>query len=449
MAQPNILILLVDQLRRSALSCYGDPNVQTPNIDKLAANGVRFDAACSTYPICVPFRFTFMTGEYAHTRSVPALHWRMDPAERTLADEFNEAGYHSIYVGKWHLDGCKKQDPIPPERQGRWQKWLGFELRNSHFDTWYFEDDDPQPKPLNKYQTDGLFELTMDYLAGHDRAKPFCCVLSVEPPHFPYEAPEAYLKRWRDREIELAPSFEVPVEYTMPLSSWPGDDAHTSAIKRDLVRTYYAMIENLDDNVGRMMSFLEEQNLADETIVMLVSDHGEMGGMHALPTAMKDYPFEESVGIPLIFSGKPLSRTAVLGDPVSTEDLFPTICGLAGVTPRHDLPGINLSPLIRGAQDRLDREGIMLEFVREPRKPGAFYHGGYRAIRTRTLKYSILADEDGVRPWQLFDLVNDPYEQRNLIRNPSFLTKARELHTMLEQRIEETHDTFPICAPPE
>ena len=189
--KPNILVILSDQLRRDILSIYGDPNISTPNIDRLANEGVRFQNACSSYPICVPFRFTFITGEYAHTRFVPAIEWRMSPSELTLADEFNEEGYHTIYVGKWHLYGghshlpkhpARKANltPVPRKYQGMWQKWLAFEIANNPFDTYYFEDDDPTPRHIDKYQTDGLFDLTMEYLQtqiGSD--KPFCCILSV------------------------------------------------------------------------------------------------------------------------------------------------------------------------------------------------------------------------------------------------------------------------------
>ena len=155
--KPNILVLMCDQLRRDALSIHGDVNLQTPHIDALATRGVRFSNACSTYPICVPFRFTFMTGEYAHSRKVPGIEYRMSPTEYTLADAFNEAGYETVYVGKWHLDGghgrmgsaleCGRT-PVPRAYQGRWEKWFGFELRNAPFDTYYFEDDDPAPRPI-------------------------------------------------------------------------------------------------------------------------------------------------------------------------------------------------------------------------------------------------------------------------------------------------------------
>ncbi|MFW5870793.1 MAG: sulfatase-like hydrolase/transferase, partial [Candidatus Sumerlaeota bacterium] len=376
-----------------------------------------------------------------HTRDIPGLNWRMSPAERTLADEFNEGGYHTAYIGKWHLEGCRPVDPIPRSRQGRWQKWLGFELRNSHFDTFYFEDDDPSPKPLGKYQTDGLFDLAIDHIAdGRPKDKPFLCLLSVEPPHFPYEAPEQYERRWRERDIELPPSFETQPEYEIPLSSWDGDDTHTAQIKKERVRTYYAMIENLDDNVGRMMEFLKEEGLADNTVVLLVSDHGEMGGMHKLPTAMKNYPFEESVGIPLIIRDPRLAALSGrrTGEPVNTEDLFPTICGLVGLKPKNALPGEDLTPLIEGSVDQLDRNGVLLEFVRDFRDKAAFYKRSYRAFRSRRYMYSVL---DG-KPWQFFDLEKDPHEMNNLVDSEAHKVVIGRHHKWLREKLIETDDHF-------
>ncbi len=445
MQQPNVIIIMPDQLRRQALGCYGDPNVQTPNIDRLAAGGVRFGAACSTYAVCVPFRFSFMTGQYAHTRFIPALTWRMSPAERTLADEFNDAGYHTVYCGKWHLEGSSSHLPIPRSRQGRWRKWLGFELRNAHFDTFYFEDDDPTPKPIGKYQTDGLFELLMDHLRSAERPanKPFCCVLSPEPPHFPYEAPDLFLDRLRNRTLEMPPSFQRELEYDVPLSHWEGDETHTTEIKLDRVRTYYAMIENLDWNIGRLQAFLEEQDMG-RTIVILISDHGEMGGMHGLPTAMKVYPFEEAIAFPFIVydSSRPDIAGRMIDDPVCTEDLYPSICGLAGITPRAELPGLNLTPLIYGECEQLGRNGILLEAVHDFRPCGAFFQHQYRGIRTKQWKYTVLAGSRGTQPWQLFDLERDPFEMHNLIAEHALREKVCALHEELRRMLKETDDHF-------
>lgn len=435
---PNVLIVLSDQLRRQALSTYGDPNIVTPHVDALAGRGVRFEHASSTCPICVPFRFTFMTGLYAHDRKVPGIEYRMSPAERTLADEFNEAGYETIYTGKWHLDGghgrmgsavqCGRT-PVKKAYRGRWQKWFGFELRNGPFDTYYFEDDDPVPRPLEGYQTDGLFDLAMDYLENRDPSRPFCMVLSVEPPHDPFEAPEASQRTWESTDIVLPPNVEAA----------DAEAAEQVMLNR---KRYYAMVENLDWNMGRLGAFLLRTGLHSETVVLFLSDHGELGGAHGLRG--KQWPYEESTGIPLIIADPrhPDRAGAVIEDPVSTEDLFPTILGLAGLKPRDVLPGENLAPLIHGNVGRLERDGVMLEFVAELRQGMAFYDWVWRGFRSARYKYTVRGDNHGGRPWQFFDLEEDPWEQRNLLDDPAYRGEIKRHHDLLLNRMKETDDHF-------
>ena len=438
-AQPNLLIILSDQLRRQALGCYGDPDARTPHIDHLAQHSVRFANACSTYPICVPFRFTFMTGEYAHTRLVPGIEWAMSPAERTLADEFNDGGYHTAYVGKWHLAGghgrmgsaaqCGRT-PVRPMHQGRWQKWLGFELRNDPFDTYYFEDNDPTPHPLGKYQTDGLFDLGMDHLAhGWDRSSPFCMCISVEPPHNPFVAPPQLQKAWEARDIQLPANFTAP-------------DATTR--QRFILdrKRYYAMVENLDQNVGRIRHFLTEQGLAENTILVFVSDHGELNGSHGLGS--KQWPYEESVGIPLIVHDprSPGQKASVLNDPTCTEDLFPTFLGLTGLKPSKPMVGSDLSGLIAGTKKTLDRESVLLEFVSEHRAGATFHDAVWRAVRSRRFKYVVKGDNFGATPWLFFDLENDPEEQHNLLDTPNYQETLSKHHRLLCNHLIASDDPF-------
>jgi arylsulfatase A-like enzyme len=445
MAYPrNLLVVLCDQLRRDALGCYGDSNAETPNLDAMAGRGVRFDNACSTYPICVPFRFSMMTGHYAHTRMVPGIQWRMSPAERTLADELNEAGLESIYVGKWHLFGdpmhmggysARQQNrrPVPPRFQGRWRHWRGFELRNSPFDTCYFVDDDPTPRPIEGYQTDGLFDLAMEQMrAQHDAGAAFGCVLSVEPPHPPYEAPPELEAKWGERELALPPNFA-------PSS----DEQREKWLARR--RTYYAMLENLDRNMGRLRAFLEETGLARDTAVVFLSDHGELDGSHGLLN--KQHPYEESVGIPLIVEDPtaPGSAGRVVEAPVATEDLFPTWLGLLGRAPAHTLPGTDASALVRDPQATLEREGVLLAFVSELRPNQPYHQQVWRGFRTARHKYTVLGDLRGAAPWQLFDLEQDPYEMNNLIEGPAHAETAQALHTALRARMAETDDDCPLA----
>jgi len=407
--KPNILIIISDQLRRDALGIYGDPNISTPNIDHLASEGVRFQNACSTYPVCVPFRFTLMTGEHAHSRLVPAIEWRMSPAERTLADEFNGADYHTIYIGKWHLYGGSgllpkhypkkaNKTPVPRLHQGRWQKWLGFEIANNPFDTYYFEDDDPIPRPLGKYQTDGLFDLAMEYIEkDFNSDKPYCCILSVEPPHYPLIAPKELAKKWRDKSIKLPPNFLFRDKFPAP-GPIINDNARERRASIKNRKTYYAMVENLDDNVGRLLDFIEKSGQKEKTIIIFMSDHGEMGGAHCIRNIIKDHPYEESIGIALIVYDPRNSKRSgqVINEPVCTEDYFPTLLGLAGLKPKEKKPGIDLTPLIHGKQEKLPREGIYLEFLHELRQGEFFtyYEKFWRGFRSQQYKYTVLGDAE-------------------------------------------------------
>ncbi|MCZ6632581.1 MAG: sulfatase [bacterium] len=434
--RPNILFLLSDQLRRQALGVYGDGDARTPHLDAFAKRGVRFTNTCSTYPICVPYRFTLMTGEYAHTRKVPGIEYRMSPAERTLADEFNEAGYETVYVGKWHLDGGHGRmgsarqcglTPVPRTHQGRWEKWFGFELRNGPFDTFYFEDGDPTPRSIAGYQTDGLFNLGMDYLDGRADDRPFCMVISVEPPHPPFEAPEDLQAAWEGREIQLPSNFEAE------------DESQRERFILERQR-YYAMVENLDDNVGRMMAFLERTGLLDNTVVVFTADHGELGGSHGLRS--KQWPYEESVGVPLMVCGPGVPEGAVLEDPTSTEDLFPTLLGLAGLKPKNELMGMDLTALMQGDCQGLEREGVMLEFVAELREGPPFYDKVWRGFRTSRYKYTVTGDNMAGRPWQFFDLEKDPGEAQNLVDDPAYRDEVVRHHRLLCERLVETEDHF-------
>jgi len=456
----NLLVILSDQLRRDALGVYGDPNIATPNIDRLAAAGVRFTRAYSTYPVCVPFRFTFMTGEYAHSRYVPAMEWRMSPAEHTLADEFNAAGYRTICIGKWHLYGGLghlpgatarrvNRTPVPRLHRGRWQRWRGFELANAPFDTCYFEDDDPTPKPLGVYQMDGLFQLAMRELAAcADLGKPFCCVLSVEPPHFPLEAPRPLEERWHNRVLQLPPNYLFRDARPSPARKLAEADREESLRRR---RLYYAMVENLDENVGRLPEFLERSGLARNTVVMFLSDHGEMGGAHSERNTLKEHPYEESTGIPLIVRMPGLNQRAgtVVAEPVTTEDLWPTCLALADLPVPAGKPGRDLTPLIRGERARLDREGVLLEFVHDLRTDTAMcpYHAvHWRGFVGRRFKYTVLGGvEEGGHPWQLFDLENDPWEMRNLLEEPGWQDTAAAFHRLLRERLIATVDYYALA----
>lgn len=447
-SRPNLILILADQLRRQALGCYGDPNISTPHIDAVAAGGARFTAASSTYPVCVPFRFSLQTGEHAHTRFVPSIEWRMSPAERTLADEFNDGGYDTAWFGKWHLYGNfghypghnvvkASRTPVPRRFQGRWSHFAGFDICNDPFDTYYSVNDDPTMLRMDGFQTDGLFDLALDWLSERADSGPFCAVVSVEAPHPLFTAPPEYVDRWQDRAVTLRDNVELDRAYRKR-------GPHGSDILDDL-RVYYAMIENLDDNVGRLVAALRDSGRMNNTVIALTADHGELLGSHGVQA--KQRPWEESVGIPLIVSD-PVAGEAggVIDDAVCTEDLFSTLLGLAGLTPRDPKPGVDLTPLIRGSSHRLDREGVLLEFVGELRPSMPFHEETWRGVRTRRYKYTVLGDAHGGRPWQFFDLAEDPCEMNNLVDEPSHADEIHRHHRLMRQLLVDTDDHY-VLAP--
>jgi len=484
--RPNIIWVFPDQMRAQAMGCAGDPNVHTPNLDALAGRGVRFTNACSNYPVCVPARFTLLTGERASSRWVPTIHWRMSPAERTIAHELGEAGYATSYIGKWHLHGgdapglAYRRIPVPRRYRGGFERWQGFEFRNDPFDTYYFVDDDPEPHRIEGYQTDGLFDLALGELdglaAGRHGAdgRPFFLALSVEPPHPPYQGPRFHensramgpdlvdriefrpnvdverlakekpwlVRRWRRRQAELAPDegAGAAAEFT--------DRQVLAAILME----YCQSVENVDANMGRLVEALERKGLWDDTIVVFFSDHGELVGSHG--TQGKQLPYQESVGIPLIVAGGPIAGARsmnVVSTPVSIEDIFPTTVTLTGVKPAPHLPGVSLMPLLgteptdapkgRDAADAgavaLTRDAVFLEYVEEHRDSHKSIPP-WRAIRTERYCYSVIRDG----PWMLFDLQDDPYEQSNLVDDPGAAGVRDELHERLMEHLSKTEDPF-------
>ena len=468
--RPNIIWVFADQMRGQAMSCAGDPNVKTPNLDALARRGARFLHACSNYPVCVPARFTLLAGERASSRWVPTIHWRMSPAERTVAHELGDAGYATSYIGKWHLYGGDapadtfRGIPVPRAHQGGFARWQGFEFRNNPFDTWYFVDDDPEPRRVEGYQTDGLFDLALteiDRLASDDL--PFFLALSVEPPHPPYQGPRYHenLERMTAElveHIELRPNVDVErlaADKPWLLANWrraygkargSGSAGFSDEqVLKAILMEYGRSVENLDDNIGRLVAALEAKGLWDDTIVVFFSDHGELLGSQG--GQGKQLPYQESVGIPLIVAGGQLTgdrgakgrrEEQHVTVPVSIEDIFPTTLDLAGVRPASDPPGETLAPLLEPRKGTsFTRDAVFLEYVEEHRDSHKSIPT-WRAIRTERYCYSIT--ENG--PWMLFDLADDPYEQHNLVADPATRALRRALHERLMDHLSRIEDPF-------
>ena len=195
----NVIWIFGDQHRAQMLGCNGDPNVSTPNIDRLANTGVHFEQAVSGTPVCCPFRGSLLTGRYPHV-CVPDNETPLPDGMPTLAHTFRAEGYHTAYFGKWHLEGRLKdrniRHVVPPERRGGFDTWVGYENNNAQWDTWVHGTGMDEPRRLPGYETDVMTQLFIEHLESRAQdSTPFFAALSVQPPHAPYVAPPDWMRR--------------------------------------------------------------------------------------------------------------------------------------------------------------------------------------------------------------------------------------------------------------
>ena len=425
MKRPNILFIFSDQHRPHAMSCYGDPNIETVNLDRLAAEGIRFTNAYSNTPLCSPFRACLYTGQYFTTHGVNCLFKPLLPVQPVLAEVLHAAGYYTSHMGKWHLTGgdCPSHFVSPYFRPG-WDEWLGWDNSNEPFDTKYSVGAMPKPYlTLPGYQTDAVTDLTVAWLRNYDGDRPFFHVMSVEPPHSPNEAPDKYMAMYRDRELVYHPNFDHECE--------------NAEAYRTRLRGYYAQIKNLDDNVGCVLSALEETGRLDDTVVFYFSDHGDLMGSHGL--GQKSHAEEESSRIPLIIRWPArIPSGAVTDGFISAVDLMPSLLGLLDIPIPETVEGADLSGLWTGRTDR-GTETVLIQFDRNYFDYTVDHRRRFRAIRYRHWKYSV---HFTCGPDMLYNLAEDPYEMNNLVGKEACRGVQEELHGRLVARLEEIGDPF-------
>jgi arylsulfatase A-like enzyme len=421
--KPNILWIFSDQHRAHALGCYGDDNIQTPNLDRLATEGMRFTRAYANTPLCAPSRATLYTGKYATSHGVVSLHIPLLPGHRTLPEVLREYGYHTSHMGKWHLSGGAAPCAfVSPFFRPGWNDWCGWENSNRPWETQYTTGDNPRPlKTLPGYQTDALTDLTVEWIRNQPADRPWFHVVSLEPPHPPHTAPEKYEAMFRDKPLKLRPN--VPETH-------PNRDRFIADLRR-----YYAQIANLDDNVGRIVEALEQTGQLDDTIIFYFSDHGELMGSHGMTG--KGRPEEESVNIPLIIRyPKRVPRGKVSHAYISMVDMMPTLLGMIGADIPEGVEGADLSDTVFGRREE-GADAVLLQhehtfFTPTPKS-------AFRSILTNDWSYTCFLVEG---PSQLFNLHEDPYQMRNLIREPGFAEVREELHAKLAAKLKELGDDF-------
>lgn len=454
--QPNIVIIFFDDLRAQEVNAWGQSSipslVTSPNIDALAAEGLRFANTFPGLPVCTPSRATLMTGRMPFAvRSLSENgRWMvgnsryMDPNEITFAEQLNELGYDTGFVGKWHLDELPNLSAIPPERRQGWTWMTGFQSYGRLTDAKVFEDDGTLVEEPNTWLPDLELRYALEFIEDH-QVDPFCLLLNHGPPHSPGApwAEEHVIEEvfTPDRMYLWDMFSSAPVAFRPNMTANP--NGYPDPARQ--IRMYHALLRGVDENIAIVRNKLETLGLADNTIVIFFSDHGVQLG--SFGTWEKNVAYEESILCPLvIYDPRPGAASGVVTDLVSLADFAPTIVELAGGTPHPRMQGRSLAPFLDGSPTDPPRDAVMVQY-RTMRFEGRGYARS-RVLRTQTWK--LVACEVGTATCNLqikglFDLANDPYELSNLVDDPNHAAIQTQLWQRLEQEMLATEDPL-LCA---
>jgi choline-sulfatase len=440
MKKPNVLVIMPDTFRGDSLSCAGHPAVKTPNLDRLASMGVRFDAAYTSSPVCMSARSNCISGLYCHNTGQWNNVGRFPAGTRTYMNVLQESGYHTAHIGKSHYykHSCKRVDRAPHlddekefvqsmghddvfEVTGPWatvgtdsiytdhlkQKGLVDVFRDDYIKrrkatflgaTW------PSPLPEEDHMDSFICHTVIDYLKRYDDEKPFAVFVGIGGPHDPWDPPQAWADKFKNADVPeplpLSPREEwlgeAALKYREEISGKPIDEDTWKAIRR----LYYAKIAHIDSLIGEMLDALEAKGELNNTIIVFWSDHGDRlcdrGRLH------KGVFLDESARIPLMLRmpGNPGAGT-VCNSVVSINDIFPTILGAAGVEGVSSF-GESLVPATRDS-DTVFHDAVF----------GEIDFSGTRTTMIRTERHKMVIDANA-ETLQLFDMQEDPNELVNL-----------------------------------
>ena len=465
--QPNILIIYPDQMRYDAMGCSGNPVIKTPHIDRLSNEGVHFSEAYTSYPICCPFRASMLTGKYAQKHGMIQNHFPLRGDQTFLAECLRDAGYRTGYIGKWHLEGGPKPGFVPPDRRFGFEHFVGFNRGHDYISSIYY-DDQGQAYHSARYEPDYQTDQFLDFIqtaASAEDNKPFFGYVSYGPPHFPMEMPDYLRNVYRHDEVPLPPGVPDPQLQEQvqkhrndvlcggdPRAGHKSHAAHetkpkaepeTEAEIREFIAEYYGMITNIDWNLGRILNELDKLGIADNTVVIFLSDHGDMLGQHGSFCGIKCQPYRAAMHVPLIIRYperfKPARTDAMVDVGV---DMMPTLLDLCGVIAPDEIQGQSYLPVL-DAKSTEARDSIWYQvFTQTGGNPGEFAPFAQRGIRTKDWLYVRHIDERVL----LFNEKADHAEQNNLVADPQYKTLMDEFDQQLEAHMQQSGDDWAMAA---
>ncbi len=428
--RPNILYIMADDHAAHALSCYGSRINRTPNLDRLASQGVRFDNAFCTNSICTPIRAVLLTGQYSHLNGVMDNSGVLPKDACIVPMALGKAGYQTAHIGKWHLHrdptGFDHWDILPGQGEYHDPEFITNGVKNR----------------VRGYVTDITIDKAMEWIGTRDSTRPFLLYCHLKAPHRPWEPDARHAAMYEDADIPLPKTFDddyatrtraahlqtMTIEKHLTktdVKADPPPGLSGAALKawhyQRYIKDYLRCIASVDDNVGRLMEFLDAQHLADDTVVIYTSDQGFFLGDHGWYD--KRFMYEESLRSPLIVRYPRETEPGTVCDAMTLSlDFAPTFLDFAGLegaaaeeAMQHELQGASLRPLLRGpARPPADwRTSIYYHYYESGEPHTVPKHYGVRTERYKMIRFYELPGGRAAQ-YELYDLRSDPHELHNL-----------------------------------
>jgi arylsulfatase A-like enzyme len=449
--RPNFVYVFADQLRRQSVGYAGDTTAITPNIDKFAKGAVSFTNAVASAPVCTAYRAALMTGKYTTSNGMVINELRMNPNQRCFGHVLTDAGYQTSYIGKWHLyanqlgnheDVKNSFVPPGPNRLGFSQEWKAYNFHHNYYNSYYHMN---TPEKIfygpGVYEPDAQTDFAVDFIGrAAKNTDPFALFLSWGPPHDPWgtdNVPQRFLDMFKDKPFPNPPNY-------LPHNDLPYADDWATLSPADRTqleqwrRVYYGQTTSLDWNFARILKAIDDSGVADNTIIVFTSDHGEMFGAHG--RRAKNIFYEEACRIPFLVRWPGHTNDGAESEVcLSTVDIMPTFLSMLGLEAPVGVEGMDLSHSVLGKPGP-EPEAALMQICGAT----ADWTNGHewRALRDKQYTYAIYRVD---RKELLFDNHADPYQMTNLAGDPTHAKQLDKFRTLLAQHMADINDNFEEC----
>ncbi len=442
--QPNVIVVLVDDLRWDEFGAAGHNYIKTPNIDRLASEGARFKNAFATTPLCSPSRASFLTGRYAHSHGIVDNTDRSAQSHRlhTFPAQLDTLGYETAFIGKWHMGNDDSERP-------GFAYWAALKGQGKAIDP----ELNINGKDIKKegYVTDILTDLSLGFIQ-REREEPFLLYLSHKGLHpnlhqaddgtvskldgGGFVAADRHKGVYKDEVFKRRPNAYVTPKdkpaLMRKIDNLPVLGKETATPEK-VIRDRAEMLMSIDESLGRIMEALELESELDNTVIVFAGDHGYWYGEHGLNEERR-LAYEEGLRIPLLVRYPPLVKAgSTYGQMALNIDVAPTVLELTGNEPSAEIEGSSLLSLLKGEDSADWRSSFLIEYYTDTVWPRTL-NMGYRAVRTERYKYISYTDLEGMD--ELYDLEKDPYELKNRINSPEYGQVLVDMKEALKNYVE-------------